>query len=451
MFIYDEGLYSMTKQNWVESSFITILFLISFINSAALLVFLIGILLLLVKREIGAIKILNLITLRSIINPGLGAGIEPFQNLKFLLLFVLSTYLLLAYKKLSNKERKKINYVIPFVIIYFFYNLLVALIYSSLPTVAIFKSISYTLVFLGILVGVAYTKDKTDWLQWMVSLFFVVVLSSAVMIVTPAGYLANGISFQGITNQPNMFGIVMVLSIGLFLAHSTISKKVHKFKLLFSLSLALVMVIMSNSRTSLLGVVTLLVVYFLFNAFKKKTYLKMALVSFLPVPLILMSPKFYGFFTEFMMKGQTSGNIFVSREDQIGEVLYNFKLNPYFGNGFSVPVLPFRTFEFGTEFIVEPGNILLSVLSYSGIVGFVIFSIYMFRMLMVNKKNFFSNIYLYLSPILISMGEMVFFSSNSIGTWCYMMFALYIFVEKDKSKEIVASNQVTYNEKRLLA
>lgn len=107
--------------------------------------------------------------------------------------------------------------------------------------------------------------------------------------------------------------------------------------------------------------------------------------------------------------------------------MQSFRSNPLFGKGFAVPIYPNRSFIISTEFVVEPGNLLLSVLACGGIIGFVLFSIYMLNILITNKKNFKSLIYLPLASVMISMGEMVFFSSNNIGIWLYMFIGIYVF------------------------
>lgn len=426
----------ITKKS-IEYLAITFLFLLSFLHPISLLIFFLLLFLLLFQKEIGAIKILNLLTLRSVINPGIAVGFESLGSAKLIAILIISLYLNLAYLKLDSVNKRRVNYVLPGILLYYIYNIGVALFQSSLPIVAILKATSYTVCFTGVVVGVAYTYMKFNWLKWVTNLFILLALSSIVMFTLPEGYMINGVAFQGITNQPNMFGILMVMLIGAFLAYATIKENMNIIYFITILSLGFFMILASESRTSLLSSIFLLIIYYIVSNFKKATYFRAAIIPALSVIFIFIISKTYSFFIEFMVKGQTTETFFVSRENQIGNLLLNFEKNPILGNGFSVPVLPTRTYSFDLGYLVEPGNLFLSVLSYSGVMGFLIFLFYMVRLFWLGKKNISSNIYLFLAPILISMGEMVFFSSNSIGVWCYMFLALYVFAGKSKEKEIL--------------
>lgn len=421
----------MIKKSTVEWALILIAFIISFFSSITLLISLFLLLILLKQKEIGAIKIINIITLRTIMNPGIAVGIESWQNIKWVILFGCSIYLLFSYAKLQNNDSKKINTILIFVVLFTLYNIIVALIFSSLPTVAIFKLISYVVVFLGTLTGVGYTYKKFDWSKWMLNMLQLLIIISFCLIVVPSiSYLRNGYSFQGITNQPNMFGIVAVLFFALLLSNGLIYKYNKFYFISFSI-ITLYLVILSNSRTAFISCAILLMLYSLFSNINR--ILKIVLLHFsiaIGIMLFVIENTFINFLFAFMNKGQEQGNILFSRINQIGDLTTNFLRNPWFGNGFAVPVLPYRSYQFTADFVVEPGNLILSVLSYSGIIGLLIFLSYIFMIFRINIRNFKYVCFLPIAAILISMGEMVFFSSNNIGIWCYMYLAIYVFFRR---------------------
>ena len=66
-------------------------FIFSLMNQVTLLLGLGLLLLLLFQKEVGGIKILNLLTLRSIVNPGIGVSISAFELLKWGLIFLISS------------------------------------------------------------------------------------------------------------------------------------------------------------------------------------------------------------------------------------------------------------------------------------------------------------------------------------------------------------------------
>lgn len=424
------------NRNVIEWVGIVFVLVFSFINSMTLLISLGLILLLLFQKEIGAIKILNIITLRTIINPALAPDIGVWQNLKWLIIIGCSIYLVLSYSKVKKESKAKIKFILVTMNLFLVYNIFTSLVVSSLPIVSIFKVVSYILVFSGILIGVGYTKDEIKWLDWIFKLFLLLMLSSFFTLTLPIGYILNG-SFQGLSNQPNMFGILAVLFLSLLLSYSKV-KGIGGFKLITSIGIILLMVILSNSRTSLFSCIVILSLYILVNLKTSMNYLKLAVSSFTVGLLFLLwslnQNVINSFAHSFISKGQKSNEIFKSREEQIGTLLIHFKENPIFGNGFMVPVLPFKSYEFSMEYVVEPGNIIISTLSFSGIVGFIIFIIFIFSILKSRNDWYSTKLVLIISPLIISMGEMVFFSSNNIGIWCYMLLAIYVFSNTHKMK-----------------
>ncbi len=145
---------------------------------------------------------------------------------------------------------------------------------------------------------------------------------------------------------------------------------------------------------------------------------------------ILINTNIFSEFQRFLFKG--ADDLLYSRAGQVSTLTESIEANPLFGTGFAVPVLPYRSYAISTEFIVEPGNLILSVLAYGGIIGFIIFNLYMLNIILSNARNFRYLIFLPLATVMISRGEMVFFSSNNIGPWLYMFIGIYAFYENGK-------------------
>ncbi|MGM0804974.1 MAG: O-antigen ligase family protein [Bacillota bacterium] len=418
------------KSEWI---IIILVFVFSFYSNLTLFLALLLSLVLLYQKEIGALKVINLLTLRSIVNPGLGIDIVVFQHFKMLLIYTLSIYLILRIFKLDKEIFQKIKGVTLFFFLFILSNIFTSLMFSSLPTISLFKLVSYSIVFYGCLVGIAFTYKTFNWLKWLLRMFSIIIVSSALIITFPVSKLLNGVSLQGTTNHPNMFGIVTVLFLGVLFTNYWYSKKTYVYTTFF-VALSFYLVILSKSRTAFLSCLFLLLIFTVSRSFKISSYLKLSILSIGTVFGILLSaltiPKVDGFLFKFMIKGQEASNFLHSRSEQISTALYNFSLNPLFGTGFSVPVLPFKSYSFSVDYVMEPGNLVLSVLFYSGIIGLLLFILFLSRILWVNKTNLLSNVFLFVSPLLISMGEMVFFSSNNIGIWCYMFLALYIFLDR---------------------
>jgi len=426
--------YTIKKTTMEQLIFIS-LFILSFFHQVTLLIYFIGLLFLLKQKEIGIIKVIILLTFRSILNPNIAVNFGKLQLLKWIYIIGGSIVLLSYYFKLDSKTRKQLASILLTISVFAVYNVIIAFLFSSLPIVATFKVFSYVLVFTGIMVGTALSYERINWFDWLDKWFRVLVVLSFIVLPLQSIINTHGANlYQGVVNHPNLFGVTLVLYIAILLFKNKPREKFKKTDFIF-LVLTFIMIILSNSRTSLLGVFILLGIKVLIRFFSKLTLLKASMAPFTLGGVLLVLGPLMGFFVEFMTKGRPLGDLFVSREAQFSGLMHNFSNRPLFGNGFNVPVLPYRTFDFSFEYVVEPGNLILAVLSFSGIVGFIIFIVYMLQILFSNKDNLIFRPYLFLAPILISMGEMVFFSSNSIGTLCYLLLALHIFENNNNHNE----------------
>ena len=423
------------KKDTIEWVWIWSLLFFSFINGLTLTLSIISLLLFFRQQEIGAIKILNIITLRTIINTGVAVDIGIVQNLKWVIIFICSFYLIASFRKIDNILRVKLIKILFPISLFALYSGLASLITSTLPTVAVFKLVSYVIVFMGIIIGVFKTSPKINWLEWINKIFMGLFILSLPLLFSPIGFLRNGHSFQGITNQPNMFGIILVLFFGIRLTKLQLRSYRSPYFAYAILVAVLYMGILTKSRTSIIIMIVLLVLYLTLieiNLFKKImacNFIGLSLIVYLFLDKqILQDIKL------FFYKDQD--NILSSRINQIDGLVSNFMRNPWFGSGFAVPVTPFRTFAFNSKYVVEPGNLILSVLSYGGIMGLIFFLIYMFSIFREILKNFSQTVFLFLSPILVSMGEMVFFSSNNIGIWCYTFIAIAMIIANDLPNKV---------------
>lgn len=401
-----------------------VIFIFSLINNIGLAVFLILILMIGLLNPVTAIISINLVTLRTIMNPGIAVPIDNFQSIKWVVLFLCSVRLFLNYKNIKDLK-KLLNVIIP-ILAYIMYSIISSFLFSSLPMVAILKIISYGFIFVAILIGVESTIDKIDWLDWLYKMMTIIPIVSVFLIPTSIGYLRNARGLQGITNHPNLFGILLVM----FIAINITRIQNHKFKylgvghLLNVLSLSLIW--MSQSRTSLITAIIIIIIYiFLINKNLLKKTLIINSISLTMLLFFVINRNVIGYLESFLLKG--SDNLINSRAEQIATLQESIEKNPLFGTGFAVPVLPVRSYAISSDFIVEPGNIVLSVVAYGGVFGLILFSFYFYRIIKIGKNNFSNYVFLPISTILISLGEMVFFSSNNIGPWLYMFIAIYLF------------------------
>lgn len=413
------------KKNNILSFLILLLFISSLFSSIGLLLFILSLLIYGLKNPLNAIKAISIVTFRGVLNPGLALPISQFEMYKWILLFACSWRLVIAYLKIHDK--RKLNTLLFPIVVYLVYSALSSFVFSNLPVVALMKIVSYGFIFIGIMIGIHNTIKGFDWIEWIYKQLLLIIVFSIPLIPLEVGYLRNGISFQGIINHPNLYGVVIVL----FIAINIVKMQLGKYKmpiighLLNIISFLLIWI--TNSRTSLISALVLISVYLLFsNVNILKKGLGLVFITLIGL-FIVIDTNILSELHLFLFKG--SDDLLYSRAGQVSTLVDSFNSNPLFGTGFSVPRYPFRSYIISTEFIVEPGNLLLSVLVYGGIIGFILFSIYMINIILYNKKNFRKLFFLPLASIMISMGEMVFFSSNNIGPWLYIFIGLYAFYD----------------------
>lgn len=432
------------NKNIAENLIIFTMFLVSFFNSVTLLLAMVLMFLLFKQGYIGAIKILNLITLRSVINPGIAVRIAQFQNLKWIIIFASSFLLISGFNKIASNKRKNLNYLLYSLTIYCVYSIVSSFFVSGYPIIAMFKVFSYIIPSLGLFIGVSITANKINWINWLFNLFLITVVFSIPLLYSNYGFLRNGISFQGILNHPNLFGVFLSLFSSLVLIKLKSRIGIKKLFYILIYILVIFLAIETNSRTTLLSITIILIVFSLFTNIRlvNKILILFSLILILLIIGISDRQTILSTIVDFIYKG--NDNLFFSREKQIGSLIQNFKLSPFFGNGFSVPVINANTYNVSSDYIVEPGNLFLAVLSYGGVIGFIMFIIYLSTLLIYNKDLFTSNAIFFVSPIMISMGEMVFFSTNNIGIWCYMFLAIYNTYNIKQKKGFKNENSISY-------
>lgn len=376
----------------------------------------------------GCIKVLILATTRGALNPAL-ARVAAGANLK-LAIILLTSVVIIAYAKPRAKELRKLNLVIGAILVYCLFAAVSSFIFSSYPTTAFFKIVSFAVPFIAILKGIACTYESYDWLEYFCGIFFTLFVISFLLIPFDSFRIVND-DFQGVFNHVNVFGILAALFIVAVLGSNFFSRK---RKLRFVVILAvLYMIYLSASRTGLAVAVLVLITNFIMNKKKvgnKIVFLFCMFCAFILILIIVpdnILESIQQNITEFIWKNN-SEDIWDSREQLIEIAKQKYEAHPLFGSGFMIPYIPQECnlgLYLGLQ--VEPGNIFWSVLGDTGIIGGILF---VFVILTISLQGKLSDMYMLIGVIGINMGEMVFFSSNNISIILYFLIALYIFQRK---------------------
>lgn len=398
------------KKYILEYLLIIIVFGLSCINPTLLYISLFLSLFYLFQGKIGIVKLEFLLIMRTIISPGILFDINEvpiFQYFKWLIIFGGSIYLIVFSKRFNYN----VSLLIIIYTIFIFYLIFSTIFFSSNPLLGIFKIINYALPLFSLYLNKDYlVKKNID--KWIKNIMIIFIVFSVVLIFFPLGYLRNQHGFQGITNNPNMFGIIMVLAYTFM-----IKSKINLFSFATITMLFIYLIYISESRTSLVSILVLIIVY---SLMEKRLVKVLLILSPILVIVIITIISNVNIIDKLLRKGGSDVDILYSRTGQIETTKYAFYNSPIFGNGFGVPFSPFGMSN-KEQTIVEAGNLFLAIIMYSGIIGLALFSFLLIYWSFKVKKEY---LLIFLGVFLINMGEMVLFSSNSIGLWCSLIWVI---------------------------
>ena len=387
----------------------------------------------------GCMKGLIIATTRGIISPAVGANVTGFAStVKWILIFVFSLYILFYRKREHHvyPQLRNRNALMVLLGLFAAYTIMASFITGSYPVVSTFKVLSYTIPFLAVVTGIGLTYQRVDWAYYCYLLLTALIIPSAGVIPFNRFKVVND-SFQGIINHPNLFGIFGAIYI-CFLLYSSYSTRHNTglgWERIVLLGLTFVMIYLSESRTGMFSAAIILLIYFITmnSESKMKLFLGLAVFSVLVAFYFLINNNAYHELLDeinhFIMKRDTD-NILDTREAMIEESMNKFHLNPSLGSGFGAPYVPWiKSFKFSMSMTYESGNLYATLLGDTGLWGFGLFVIYMGYILIKAKPKKWI---LFFAPVIISLGEMAFFSTNNIAIYYYIMFGLCLCGKKEE-------------------
>ena len=401
-----------------------LIFIVSLFNAITLMIWTVYILIYNIKKYSieGCLYTLLLIQIRSILNPGLAIPYTGSSGiLKWLVVF-LCTFIILYYNR-GVFKKKKIFILNGIFSIFIIFVTISSFINSSYPVTALFKIIAYYVPFISIIIGI-YNMQNNNFSYTINKYLSVFVFFSLILLVSPIGYLRNGIYFQGFANHPNLFAII----IPLFLANY-LYLNYDKFNLVIIIKIIVSFFILTRtqSRTGMISFCVIFILY-LYNL-RMKLNKKTLLLSL----LILSSLTIYVFYSDsinknivdYLYKGHDS--VTESREDQQENNLIRFYTHSLCGTGFNVPYDEnIKDYSLSFDLVVENGNIVISLLGDTGIIGLILF-IFSYGYIFIKGEG----VLLFIAPLLVCMGEMTFFSTNNLGILLYFFYGIY-FKGRDK-------------------
>ena len=408
-----------------QDAYVTILFILSLLHPIFGLFFYFGLLkIVLDSGVVGAIKYIIILSLRGLLSVKIGVSLGSLNTLKLIIFMSLSLYII--YVSVFKKSLKKNNF---FIILSCILFCLVAIFFSfisgSYPITSTFKSISFGLVFLGIILGISGTKDKINWSKYLLRILTPFFVISFLLIPFPSYKLINN-SFQGVFNHVNLCGIMCTSYITCLLVNKPEARNEHILQIIFIVA-TFIMLFLTSSRTGMFVSIIVIAFNFILHNHYKTTYLIIGLSILTCISIYFLNDRVNSLVNttvfEYVYKNNEN-DVFASRRDTQKMSIHKYKANPLVGSGFMTPYIDdYVDYSLNFSLTVEPGSIIWSLFGDVGILGTIIFII--FVIVIVLSGNI-KNLFLVMSVIGVCSGEMVFFSVNSMAVIFYALLALYI-------------------------
>ncbi|MFQ8704525.1 MAG: hypothetical protein ACLR9T_00560 [Thomasclavelia sp.] len=405
-----------------ETEYIISLFLLSLMHPIFGLIMYICLLKLIKKYGvIGAIKYMIIVTMRSALSTAVGVSLLSLSNIKLIIFILLSLYIIL---KTYSRKLTKSNLICIFCSVFCVYTIIASFITGSYPITSTFKVLSFGLVFCSVIMGIDFTKDKIDWLDYLVKCmtpFFIV----SIFLIPFSQFRLINENFQGVFNQVNMFSILAALYIPLLLNKKLVFRNFNVNIVLIIITIS--MQYLTASRTGLFVSIIIIIVNFVLKKHTIFIYFTIGCICFFSY--LVYSSNSYIKITvdeelkEYIYKGDTTDILFSRREMQkMQEEKYNN--NKLIGSGFMMPYISnYSSLGLEMSLNVEPGNLIWCLRGDVGIIGTIVFVLFLVSILLFGNFKYLS---LLISSIGVCMGEMVFFSVNSIGILLYVLIAIYL-------------------------
>lgn len=323
-----------------------------------------------------------------------------------------------------------------------------SLLFSSIADVSLLKCVSWVLT---MIVALSIWLGFSDWQRERVSgeLFWILVATlvfSLPLLATPVGFLLNKHGFQGVFNQPQVFGVTMAL-LASWSVTRFLSQRQPSWILVGIMGASVFGILLSEARVAGLamfgGVVaslglTMLVGgrHFLDVLPGLRSWRVWSMVFLSVGGVIVFFPVILGLIDHFLTK---SGRADVdgladayntSRGILMQPMLANIRDYPFSGIGFGIGSYP-MTMEVVRDPImglplsaaVEKGVMPLAILEETGMFGLLLVLLWVFRLVAVAARGGVVPLAVCLTALLVNLAEASMFSPGGQGLLVMMLLA----------------------------
>ena len=375
----------------------------------------------------GAIKVLLIVTVRCLLSTVVAASVTGIVQIeKWALIFLLSFYIVV-----NAGMHKSIRFSMfgRTLLLFAFFLILSSFFVSDYPVISIFKVISYAIPFYAISLGVRITNEQCRWIHYLKQLLLPIVCICVLTIPFQERFnIING-TFQGVLNHPNMAGIFLAIFVGCFLFDKEEQEKDGKKPpawFYIVLLLCFYMLYASASRTGMFSALLCVAIYWYGLPTREKTRgtgLLIILFVVLVAVYLIINPSsgLISAARSFAFKRSENG-LLDSRQLQIEDSKFKLSIHPLTGSGFGVPYnYGVQNWKFAMQMPYESGNLYYTLLGDTGYIGITLFTLNMLSIVWNSDRK---KLVLFALPLIISLGEMAFFSTNNIAILYYVFYGI---------------------------
>jgi hypothetical protein len=376
---------------------------------------------------------------------GSGEGDVLLTVLKWLLLFVACLNSLLATVEPSRSYTKLMTYWV-FITVMLLTN---SLFVSALPSISIFKTVSFSLGLLCVIRLSMQNRDRNaEMLLFCAALGVAVVTVSLPLLVFAAGYSRNGRGFNGVFNHPQALGVFLVMTGAASFAAAFKAPRLSRILVvvgLFQWSI----IYLTGARTALVAIGLGAIVYFVEMMVRggtdsKMTYLSAPAVAVTIAGLMLvvtLSPDIREGVGAFLQKGDEqplalgSVGTVVGESSRAGQIFADLDVagaHPFFGYGFGVdPESEDNMDANGSQLggipisaPVEQGFLPLATVAQIGVVGSPLVLAFLFSFYRLTRVGSGEAAALFAAVVGVNFGEMIFYSVGGLGLLMWVLLSL---------------------------
>lgn len=310
---------------------------------------------------------------------------------------------------------------------------------SLLPSISLFKGTLFIMV-----LWVLFHTDRVDWpafasrVDRFIPLY--VLLSLPFLAIPSIGFKVNGTGFQGLTVQPQVFGVWMALAAAWLLYRSWARQCALPRPLsIVVIAVLLGCILLSEARTALLGFSAAAVATTLVMIFRSPTNFGLRLlmgmaVAALSVTAAQNNATLENFLFKRSQMSDIVGAVQASRGFLVERSLENFRAHPILGIGFGVPSNPATAeityapvINMPISVPVEKGVWVTAALEEQGALGMLaLISLYLSLLSYAIMRRSWMGIPMIFYFLTSNLAEMTMFSMGGTGLlqWLLLMASL---------------------------